>query len=125
MKYHVKCLDCGNECDLELNFEPKRCLSCGGNLEVEVVKSKARLTAEAKFAEMDEIYPRMVAAREAYWDVLVEYNDRLQFLGNYHRRGIITTEEYNSYKLKSKDFPKDMNKALSDYRKGKRFNPCG
>lgn len=120
MKYHVKCPSCGNEGDFELDFEPVCCMRCGSRTEVAAVKTQARLTAEAKFAEMDEIAPRLEAARVAYWNVLVEYNDRLQFLGNYYKRKVITTEEYERYKLKSKDFPTNMNKALTEYRKQKK-----
>lgn len=120
MKYHVKCQSCGNEGDLELNFEPKCCLRCGGHLNVTVVKTQARLTAEAKMAELDEIAPRLAEARDAWFKVRVEYEDRLQFLAQYRRRKVITDEEFDRYRIKNQGFEKDLNRAVKLYRESKK-----
>lgn len=120
MKYHVKCQSCGNEGDLELNFEPKCCLMCGGRLDVTVVKTQARLTAEAKMAELEEIAPRLAEARDAWFKVRVEYEDRLQFLAQYRRRKVITDEEFDRYRIKNQGFEKDLNRAVKLYRESRK-----
>jgi hypothetical protein len=93
---------------------------CGNPIEVEVIKTKARLTAEEKMAELDEITPRLIAAQDAYFKVRVEYEDRLQFLANYRKRGHITNEEYDSYRIKSQGFEKGLNRAVREYRESKK-----
>lgn len=120
MKYHVKCPNCGNEGDLELNFEPRCCLRCGSVAEVTVVKTQARLTAEAKMAELDEIAPRLAEARDAYFKVRVEYEDRLQFLAQYRKRKVISDEEFDRYRIKNQGFEKDLNRAVKEYRESRK-----
>lgn len=120
MKYHVNCPNCGSEGDLELDFEPVCCLRCGHRLEVAIIKSQARLTAEAKMAELDEIAPRLAEARDAYFKVRVEYEDRLQFLAQYRKRKVITDEEFDRYRIKNQGFDKDLNRAVKEYRESKK-----
>ena len=119
MRYQTKCKSCGLERYYTTEFEPKFCLKCSGELEI-IRHSKARKTVEAKMAEMDEIAPRLEAARNAYWEVLVEYSDLLQFVANYHKRGVMTDEEYERYKIKGQNFPKNLNAAIAEYRRNKK-----
>lgn len=120
MKYHVKCPSCGNEGDLDLDFEPMCCMMCGSRAEVTAVKTQARLTAEAKMAELDEIAPRLAEARDAYFKIRVEYEDRLQFLAQYRKRKVMTDEEYDRYRIKNQGFEKDLNRAVKSYREDRR-----
>lgn len=120
MKYHVKCPSCGNEGDLDLDFEPMCCMMCGSRAEVTAVKTQARLTAEAKMAELDEIAPRLAEARDAYFKIRVEYEDRLQFLAQYRKRKVMTDEEYDRYRIKNQGFEKDLNRAVRSYREDRR-----
>ena len=120
MKYHVKCPSCGNEGDLELDFEPVCCMRCGSRAEVTAVKTQARLTAEAKMAELEEIAPRLAEARDAYFKVRVEYEDRLQFLAQYRKRKVITDEEFDRYRIKNQNLEKGLNRAVKEYREDKK-----
>ena len=120
MKYHVKCPSCDNEGDLELDFEPKCCMRCGNTVEVTVVKTQGRITAEAKMAELEEIAPRMYEAWDAYIKVRVEYEDRLQFLAQYRKRKVISEEEFARYRIKNQGFEKGLNRMVKDYRDSKK-----
>lgn len=120
MRYRICCPNCGDKCLTDLEAKPSFCMFCGSPIEVEEVKTQARLTAEAKMAELDEITPRLLAARDAYFKVRVEYEDRLQFLAQYRKRGHMTNEEYERYRIRSQGFEKDLNRAVAEYRKSKK-----
>ena len=121
MKYRVSCPNCGGEYVVEMGFTPSFCGRCGyDEPNVVRVKSKSRVTAEAWMAELDGIRPRLEAAWSAYFDVRVEYEDRLVCLAQYHKRGIITDEEYDSYRIKTQNFKLNINEAVREYRKNRR-----
>lgn len=125
MRYSICCPNCGDKCLMDLEAKPSFCMFCRSPIEVEEVKTQARLTAEAKMAELDEIAPRLLAAQEAYFKVRVEYEDRLQFLAQYRKRGHITNEEYDRYRMRSQNFLKDLNRAVAAYRNSRKENKNG
>lgn len=71
-------------------------------------------------AELDEIRPRLEATWSAYFAVRVEYEDSLQFLAQYHKRKIVTDDEYAKYRIRNIDSKKELNDALKEYRKNRR-----
>lgn len=114
-KYNISCPDCG--ATYTLGFPASYCAACGsGRIMVSEIKGKARITAESKMAVLDEIRPRLESARSEYFKIRVEYEDTLQFLAQYHRRGIVTREEYMRYKLNELDMKKGLNEELGKYR---------
>lgn len=120
MRYEVKCLVCGLEHEVNCDFTPCFCLKCGNDLvEVTEVKTKARITAEAMMAEMDERRPRLVAAYEAYQRESVAYEELQVKLKVYHRRNVITDEEYDRMCIGNYKHRESRSKTLSDYRKEK------
>lgn len=119
MRYRIFCPNCGDKSLVELGEKPGFCMFCGSPIEVEEIKTKARIAAEAKMAEMDEILPQLVAARDAYFKIRVEYEDRLQFLAQYRKRGHVEGEEYERYRMKAQDFERNLNRALKEYRNNK------
>ena len=117
-KYDISCPDCG--ATYTLGFPASYCAECGsGRIMVSVVKGKARVTAERKMVELDEIRPLLELVRSEYFKVRVEYEDALQFLAQYYRRGIVTREEYMRYKLSELDMKKGLNEELGKYRAAK------
>ena len=104
---------------------PKFCPNCGHEVTVRQKiqkKSKGRITAEKKMAELEEIRPRLEAAWDAYFAVRVAYEDRLQFLAVYHKRELVSDEEYEKYRIRSNgnSFKKEINDAVKAYRAAKR-----
>ena len=121
MKYRVSCPNCGGTYETAMGFAPCFCGRCGFDLpDVVEIKSKSRIKAESWMAELDEIRPRLEAAWSAYYDVRVEYEDRLICLAQYHKRGIITDEEYDSYRISTQNFKLNINEAVREYRKNRR-----
>ena len=87
--------------------------------------SNTTVRRRLKMAELDEIAPRLAEARDAYFKVRVEYEDRLQFLAQYRKRKIMTDEEYDRYRIKNRGFEKDLNRAVKEYRESKKSHPTG
>lgn len=118
MKYRVECSGCGEIYETEQDFEPCFCGKCG-YMGPEVVKvgTTARRTVERKMAELDEIRPRLEKAWDAYFAVRVEYEDVIQYLAQYHKRGIMSQSEYDRYRIRNLGLRKDLNAATREYRK--------
>lgn len=117
MKYRCNCGNCGYSDVFEVDVKPRFCPQCGdGGIAVAAEKTKARITAEDRMIEMDELRPRLEAAWNEYWDLRVAYEDRLQFLVTYKRRGIVSDEELAEYRVNDLDRRRDLNAALKEYR---------
>ena len=122
MKYMVNCTGCGSSYEVDMSFRPGFCVKCGcGDERVAVapVKNKARLRAEDAMMHLDEIGPKMEAAREAYLALMVEYEDELQLLRQYKKREIVSEEEVNEYAVRGYKRI-SLNDALKEYRAKKR-----
>lgn len=122
MKYHVKCPGCGNEGDLELDFEPRCCLRCGCSVEVMEVKKRPRIRAEEIMHELDDLIPRLKDAYDAYMAVSVEWYDRRDRLQYYAKRGIVTPEEVERYtrRVGMDKSEKSYNQRLKEHREDRK-----
>ena len=119
VRYIVKCSECGRTYEVELDFTPKFCLKCGATAEITPTKTKARVTAEARMAMCEELRPRMEEAWENFAKLRVEYEDSLVFLAQYHKRKIISQEEYDRYRIRTQNYKLNINEAVKEYRKEK------
>lgn len=120
MRYEVKCPVCGLAYEVNMDFTPGFCTKCGNDLvEVTAVKTKARITAEAIITEMDEIRPRLIEAYEAYQRESIAYEDLQVKLKVYHRRKVITDEEYDRVCIGNYKHRKNRNGTMKEYRKQK------
>ena len=120
MKYTVSCAGCGCWYEVDLAFAPKFCAECGsGEIDVWPVKTKARVHAEEVMVALTELRPRLLEAKEAWIALTAEYEDGLQLLRVYKKRGIVTAEELEPY-LVAKENVKNINEALKEYRARKR-----
>lgn len=88
----------------------------GGSKLRRVEKTKQRV-ALAK-SRMDELKPKIEAARNKYMELMVLYEDECQLLRSYARRGVISQEEVDPYLFrKNKDnHRKSLNTLLKEYR---------
>lgn len=121
MKYRVSCPNCGCKYETEMSFAPCFCGRCGAEgVDVVEIKSKSRITAESWMAELDELRPRLEAAWSAWYEVRVAYEDRLICLAQYHKRGVISDEEYDRYRIQTQGFKMNLNEAVREYRKNRR-----
>lgn len=121
MKYHIHCEKCGADYDVDVEFTPGFCGQCGNHrIDLTRVKTKGRITAESKMEELESIRPRLGNAWNEYFAVRVEYEDVLQFLAQYHKRGLITEAEYDKYRVKEQGLKKDLSKAVAELRKKRR-----
>ena len=121
MKYRVCCPNCGSEYVVEMDFAPGFCGRCGSDSpDVIEIKGKSRIKAEEWMAELDEIRPRLEEAWSAYFDVRVKYEDRLVNLAQYHKRKIVTEEEYDRYRINPQRFKIKLNDAVREYRMKRR-----
>lgn len=123
MRYQTKCKSCGLEKKYNSEFEPKFCLSCGGELEVmESVKTRMtpRETAEAVMAELDELGPKIDAAYEAYLNLTVIWYDTHTKLQYYWKRGVVSKEEYDKYTHRIGRASKSQSQRLREYRASKK-----
>lgn len=117
MKYRVQCEKCRADYVVDVDFVPGFCAQCGNDHAVVTpFKTKSRVTAESKMQELDNLRPRLDAAWNEYFAMRVEYEDALQFLAQYHKRGIVSADEYNSRKLKYQSVKKELNEALKEFR---------
>lgn len=103
---------------ITVDMPPRYCPQCGSDaVIVEIVKSKSRVTAEMKMAELDDLRPQLEAAWNAYYELRTAYEDRMQFLVVYKRRGIVSESEWLRYRI---DWKSELNDELKKYRAGKR-----
>lgn len=82
-------------------------------------KSKARISAEIKMLELDELRSKMEEAWRAYFALRVAYEDRLQFIAVYHQRQIVSFDEYEKYKIRAVT-KTELSEAVKIYRKARR-----
>ena len=119
MKYKVSCPNCGTEYVVKMNFEPGFCIKCGSDLvNVSPVKTKSRERAEKAMGRLVELGPTLEAAREAWVELLVAYEDELQILRQYKKRGIVSAEELENFSLKN-FYKKNTSELLKEYRRKK------
>lgn len=120
MKYLVRCDRCGMAAEVEASRVPSFCVSCGNDLiDITPVRSKARMRAELAMARLETLAPRMVEAREWWLSALVEYEDEMQILRQYKKRGIVTEDEVERYAVSG--YKKvQINEALKEYRAKKK-----
>ncbi len=118
MKVICNCAGCGYHARISVDREPRFCPQCG-SAEMVVTKEtpKSRITAEAKMAELDVLRPRLEAAWDEYSALRSEYEDLMQFLVVYKRRGIVSDEEWTRYRI---DWKTKLNEELKKYRDRKR-----
>ena len=120
MKYKVSCPNCGTEYVVKMDFEPGFCIKCGSDLvNGSPVKTKSRERAEQAMLKLDSLVPAINEARRNLIGFLVEYEDELQVLRQYKRRGIVSEEETEKYSLKQFYKP-NMTELLKKYRSEKR-----
>lgn len=81
--------------------------------------SKGRITAEKMMCELDGIRPTLQAAYNTWLTIRVEYEEIMQKLCVYHKRGLITDEEFERYRVKGMR-SQDLNTALVAHRKRRR-----
>ena len=118
MKVVCNCAGCGYRAKIAVDVEPRYCPQCGSaDMIVTVVKSKSRITAEEKMAELDTLRPRLEAAWDEYYALRTAYEDLMQFLVVYKRRGIVSDDEWRRYRI---DWKSELNGELKKYRAGKR-----
>ena len=99
MKYFIKCEFCMDHYEVESEFAPYFCIKCGsGLIGINPGKSKARLRAEEAMRRLDELGPKLDAARKTYEELRDAYNDERQLLIEYKTRGHATEEEVARYK---------------------------
>lgn len=123
MRYQTKCKSCGLEKKYSSEFEPKFCLSCGGELEVRDTKPKMtpRETAEAVMAELDELGPKIDAAYEKYLNLTTIWCDVSGKLWYYKGRGVVSQEEYEKYSSRRNGRAgKSQAQRLREYRASKK-----
>ena len=70
-------------------------------------------------AVLTELRPRLLEAKELWVALTAEYEDGLQLLRVYKKRGVVTAEELEPY-LVAKENIKNINEALKEYRARKR-----
>lgn len=69
--------------------------------------------------ELDGIRPTLMAAYETWFAVRAEYEDIWQKLCIYHKRGLVTDEEFERYRTTGMR-SNDINAAVSARRKRRR-----
>ena len=117
MKYRITCTRCGREYELSGDLPPKFCPVCGGA--AKLVKSKARVRAEEAMVKLEKLSPKVEEAYEWWLAAIVEYEDELQVLRQYEKRGVLSRSELEPYS--SKKFRRvSLNEALKEYRAKKR-----
>lgn len=117
MKYRVQCEKCHADYSVDVPFTPGFCAQCGNDhVAVSPVKTKSRFTAEEKMRKLDKLRPRLDAAWNEYFALRVEYEDGLQVLAQYHKREIVSDDEYNSRKIKAQTVRKSLSEGLKAYR---------
>ena len=128
MKYQTKCKGCGLEKTYSTGFEPKFCLSCGGELEVmESAKTRMtpRETAEAVMAELNELAPKIDAAYESYLELTTIWYDSFSKLRYYRSREVVSKEEYDKYNRRNGRSSKSQSQRVREYRASKKSHPTG
>lgn len=117
MKCRCNCGNCGYMAKITVDVVPAFCPQCGSNgIFVDIEKPKSRVTAESKMVELDELRPRLESAWNEYWGLRVAYEDLLQFLVVYKRRGIVSEEELSQYRVNDLCRKQDLNAAIKEYR---------
>lgn len=120
MKYNIYCAECGTEYEVEMSFAPRYCVKCGYDFpDVQPVKAKSRVCAESWMQELDDLQPRVLAARTECVRLMAEYEDLLQHLRIYKNRGIVTQDELDRY-TGLRDNVRTLAAEIKAYRKGKR-----
>ena len=118
MKYFIECSDCGKCYEIEQNSVPRCCSSCGSSsAKVTLENTKARRRAKEAMDKMDELKPRILAARKAYMDLMMEYEVECQIVRAYARRGIVTPEEKDKYMIRNSEALKrvTLTKCMEEY----------
>lgn len=83
------------------------------------MKEKSRIRAEEAMVKLDRLVPVMKMTREMWMRVLVEYEDEMQLLRQYKKRGIVSEEEVERYSVSG--YKKvSFNELLKKYREEKR-----
>lgn len=100
MKFEVHCRKCDSRYVIPDTVEPRFCSRCGSNeIDVARPKTRSRLTAERLMSELDELREPVVEAYKRYEGLATEWENRRSVLAVYVRRGVITHEEYERYKM--------------------------
>lgn len=120
MKYEVRCPVCGTAYEVNMDFTPGFCLKCGSVVEVTEVKTSARVAAEARMRDLDELAPRIDKAYEAYLELTTEWYDTFARLRYYKNRNVITEEEFEKYRRQNGKSSKSQTQRIKEYRKKKR-----
>lgn len=123
-KYRLRCPNCGSDYEVRTEFEPTCCMKCGSVLcDVSPIVSdqryKARLNVEDKMRRMDELLPEIRELQCRMVDLRAEYEDLLQYVRQYKRRGIVTEEELAKYAIRTALPPTNLNESLKEYRRRK------
>jgi hypothetical protein len=80
---------------------------------------KARLNVEDKMRRLDELLPEMYELQSRMVEIRAEYEDLLQYVRQYKRRGIVTEEELAKYAIRTALPPTNLNESLKEYRRRK------
>lgn len=119
MKYHVSCAGCGANYQAEMEFSPCFCGRCGSSeINVNAIKSKARIHAEDKMHELDGLLPKVIEVRKEWIKLMAEYEDSMQLLRVYKKRGIVSQEEVSAYSMKNES-KRTLAEEIKSYRKEK------
>ena len=123
-RYRLRCPNCRADYECRTDFEPTCCMRCGSVLcDVSPIVSdqryKARLNVEDKMRRLDELLPEMYALQSRMVEIRAEYEDLLQYVRQYKRRGIVTEEELAKYAIRTALPPTNLNESLKEYRRRK------
>lgn len=100
MKYDVKCSACENTYTIEADFVPMHCMKCGSPVEASPAKTRARIRAEISMYNLRTIIPKVEDARREWISCLAEYEDEMQLLRQYKKRGVVSEEELQKFAYK-------------------------
>lgn len=104
MKYIVDCMSCGENYTMVAECAPKFCMQCGSMaIKPTEVKTKSRIRAEESMRRLEELQPEFEEKYLAYSDVRARYEDELQVLRQYKKRGIVLQEELDKYSIRNMD----------------------
>ena len=121
MRYFIECPACGKASVIEQDRVPTTCGLCGSTApKITLENTKARRRAREAMVKLDELKPRVMAARQAYMDLLMEYEVECQIIRAYSRRGIVTPEEKDRYMFRKSESLSRMTLAENMKKRGKK-----
>lgn len=120
MKYFVECPHCGRCYETDGDRVPDSCVTCDSSpIKVTLKNTKTRLRAMEAMRKLDDLKPKILAARQAYMDLMAEYEVECQIIRAYSRRGIVTPEEKDRYMIRKSESLKrvTLTQRMGDYWK--------